>query len=110
YGGALSIEHEDSLLSVDEGFIRAEDFLKDVVIREQPGEAGWVWGRTTSKRQMPRRQCAYVRRYSHAGTIHSRRTGWIQVHGASAFQRLSPGSQLLSRRTDTRDDRYLGPQ
>jgi sugar phosphate isomerase/epimerase len=42
YDGALSIEHEDSLLSVNEGFTRAVDFLKDVVLTESPGEAWWV--------------------------------------------------------------------
>jgi sugar phosphate isomerase/epimerase len=42
YDGALSIEHEDSLLSINEGFTRAVDFLKDVVLREQPGAAWWV--------------------------------------------------------------------
>ena len=42
YDGALSIEHEDSLMSINEGFTRAVAFLKDVVIREQPGAAWWV--------------------------------------------------------------------
>jgi sugar phosphate isomerase/epimerase len=42
YDGALSIEHEDSLMSVDEGFRRAAGFLKDVVLREQPATAWWV--------------------------------------------------------------------
>lgn len=42
YDGALSIEHEDSLLSIEEGFTRAVEFLKSVVIREQPGEAYWA--------------------------------------------------------------------
>lgn len=42
YDGALSIEHEDSLLSINEGFTRAVDFLKDVVLTESPGEAWWV--------------------------------------------------------------------
>lgn len=42
YDDALSIEHEDSLLSVTEGLTRAVDFLKDVVLTEQPGEAWWV--------------------------------------------------------------------
>lgn len=42
YDGALSIEHEDSLLSINEGFTRAVDFLKDVVLTESPGEAWWA--------------------------------------------------------------------
>ena len=42
YDGALSIEHEDSLMSIDEGFTKAVEFLKGVVIREQPGAAWWV--------------------------------------------------------------------
>ena len=42
YDGALSIEHEDSLMSVNEGVTKAVDFLKDTVIREQPGAAWWV--------------------------------------------------------------------
>ena len=42
YDGAISIEHEDSLMSVNEGFTNAVNFLKDVVIREQPAQAWWV--------------------------------------------------------------------
>lgn len=42
YDGALSIEHEDSLLSINEGFSRAIEFLQDSVLRETPGEAWWV--------------------------------------------------------------------
>jgi sugar phosphate isomerase/epimerase len=42
YDGALSIEHEDSLLSINEGFTKAVAFLKDQVITEQPGEAWWA--------------------------------------------------------------------
>jgi sugar phosphate isomerase/epimerase len=42
YDGALSIEHEDSLLSINEGFTRAVDFLKDSVLRETPGDAWWA--------------------------------------------------------------------
>jgi sugar phosphate isomerase/epimerase len=42
YDGALSIEHEDSILSVNEGFTRAVSFLKDSVITEQTGGAWWV--------------------------------------------------------------------
>jgi sugar phosphate isomerase/epimerase len=42
YDGALSIEHEDSLMSVNEGFTKAVTFLKQSVIAEQPGGAWWV--------------------------------------------------------------------
>lgn len=42
YDGAISIEHEDSLLSINEGFQRAVAFLQDAVIREQPAEAWWA--------------------------------------------------------------------
>jgi sugar phosphate isomerase/epimerase len=42
YDGALSIEHEDSLMSVNEGFTKAVGFLKDTVISEQAGEAWWT--------------------------------------------------------------------
>jgi sugar phosphate isomerase/epimerase len=42
YDGALSIEHEDSLLSINEGFTRAVEFLKDSVLRETPGDAWWA--------------------------------------------------------------------
>jgi sugar phosphate isomerase/epimerase len=42
YDGALSIEHEDSLMSVNEGFTKAVTFLKQSVITEQPGGAWWV--------------------------------------------------------------------
>lgn len=42
YDGALSIEHEDSLMSTNEGFTRAVEFLKSTVIREQPGTAYWA--------------------------------------------------------------------
>ncbi|MEJ7837667.1 MAG: sugar phosphate isomerase/epimerase [Thermomicrobiales bacterium] len=42
YDGALSIEHEDSLMSTNEGFTRAVEFLKTSVIRESAAEAWWV--------------------------------------------------------------------
>ncbi|HEY7032259.1 MAG TPA: sugar phosphate isomerase/epimerase [Thermomicrobiales bacterium] len=42
YDGALSIEHEDSLMSTNEGFNRAVKFLKESVITEKPGAAWWV--------------------------------------------------------------------
>ena len=42
YDNVLSIEHEDSLMSPNEGLRKAVAFLKDLVIREQPGEAYWA--------------------------------------------------------------------
>jgi sugar phosphate isomerase/epimerase len=42
YDNVLSIEHEDSLLSPEEGLTKAARFLNDVVIKEQPGAAWWV--------------------------------------------------------------------
>ena len=42
YDGVLSIEHEDSLMSGDEGLAKAAEFLNAIVIREQAGAAWWV--------------------------------------------------------------------
>jgi sugar phosphate isomerase/epimerase len=42
YDHVLSIEHEDSLLSAEEGLTKAAAFLNDLVIHEQPGAAWWV--------------------------------------------------------------------
>lgn len=42
YDYVLSIEHEDPMLSVDEGFSRAVSFLKDVIISEQPSAMWWA--------------------------------------------------------------------
>jgi sugar phosphate isomerase/epimerase len=42
YDDVLSIEHEDSLMSPEEGLTKAANFLNSVVIREQPGAAWWV--------------------------------------------------------------------
>jgi sugar phosphate isomerase/epimerase len=42
YDGALSIEHEDSLMSGREGFEKAVAFLKDVLIAQMPGEMYWA--------------------------------------------------------------------
>lgn len=42
YDGALSIEHEDSLMSTSEGFTRAVSFLRESVITERPSAAWWV--------------------------------------------------------------------
>ncbi len=42
YDGVLSIEHEDSLMSPEEGLTKAARFLQEVVIEEQPTKAWWV--------------------------------------------------------------------
>jgi sugar phosphate isomerase/epimerase len=41
YDGIISIEHEDSLMSVQEGFEKAVAFLRGVLIKEKAGEAWW---------------------------------------------------------------------
>jgi sugar phosphate isomerase/epimerase len=42
YDDVLSIEHEDSLLSPEEGLTKAVRFLEEVVIKEKPAAAWWV--------------------------------------------------------------------
>ncbi len=42
YDGVLSIEHEDSLMSTEEGFIKGAEFLKGLVLRQKPGPAYWA--------------------------------------------------------------------
>jgi len=42
YDGALSIEHEDSLMSPEEGLSRAAAFLNQIVLRESPSAAWWA--------------------------------------------------------------------
>lgn len=42
YDGVLSIEHEDSLMSVDEGFSRAVAFLRDSIMTQSPGQPWWT--------------------------------------------------------------------
>lgn len=42
YDDVLSIEHEDSLLSAEEGLSKAAAFLRDLILREQPGAATWI--------------------------------------------------------------------
>lgn len=42
YTGAISIEHEDGLMSVQEGFIKAVRFLEEVLITETTGEMYWA--------------------------------------------------------------------
>ncbi len=41
YDGVISIEHEDSTMSVQEGFEKAVAYLRSVIIREKPGAAWW---------------------------------------------------------------------
>jgi len=42
YDHVLSIEHEDSLMSGQEGLGKAIAFLKDIIIADQAGEAFWA--------------------------------------------------------------------
>jgi sugar phosphate isomerase/epimerase len=42
YDYVVSIEHEDNLLSPEEGLTKAANFLNGIVIREQPGAAWWT--------------------------------------------------------------------
>ncbi len=42
YDGALSIEHEDGLMSINEGLTKAMDFINDVLVSEPVGEMWWA--------------------------------------------------------------------
>lgn len=42
YDDVLSIEHEDSLLSAEEGLRKAVEFLNGLVVKEKAGAAWWV--------------------------------------------------------------------
>ena len=42
YDYVLSIEHEDSLLSPEEGLTKAADFLNRIILREPPAAPWWV--------------------------------------------------------------------
>lgn len=42
YQGVMSIEHEDSLMSVEEGFQKAVAFLKPLIIREKLAKMWWA--------------------------------------------------------------------
>ena len=42
YDWVLSIEHEDALMSIDEGFRKAVEFLKEIAIKEKPPVAWWA--------------------------------------------------------------------
>jgi sugar phosphate isomerase/epimerase len=41
YDGVISIEHEDALMSVQEGFEKAVAYLRSVMIQQQAGRAWW---------------------------------------------------------------------
>jgi sugar phosphate isomerase/epimerase len=41
YDGVISIEHEDSLMSLNEGFEKAVEFLKPIILRQPAGAAWW---------------------------------------------------------------------
>ncbi len=41
YDGVISIEHEDSLMSVNEGFEKAVEYLKGLILTQDVGEAWW---------------------------------------------------------------------
>jgi len=42
YNGVVSIEHEDGLMSIDEGLTKAVNLLKDVLIHETPTDMWWA--------------------------------------------------------------------
>jgi sugar phosphate isomerase/epimerase len=42
YDGALSIEHEDSLMSPREGLEKAVAFLNEVIIHHKKGALSWA--------------------------------------------------------------------
>jgi len=42
YDGVISIEHEDSLMSINEGFQKAVAFLQRVLLKEKLGEMWWA--------------------------------------------------------------------
>lgn len=42
YDGVISIEHEDSLMSGNEGLTKAISFLKEVMMFEEVGEMFWA--------------------------------------------------------------------
>jgi len=42
YDNVLSIEHEDSLMSPEEGLTKAAAFLAQVIVKEKPAAAWWV--------------------------------------------------------------------
>jgi sugar phosphate isomerase/epimerase len=41
YDGVISIEHEDALMSMNEGFEKAVEYLRGVILRQDAGKAWW---------------------------------------------------------------------
>jgi len=42
YDGVISIEHEDGIMSVNEGFAKAARFLNEIILKERAGEMWWA--------------------------------------------------------------------
>ncbi len=42
YDDVISIEHEDALMSSEEGLVKAINFLKDIIMFDKPGEMFWA--------------------------------------------------------------------
>jgi sugar phosphate isomerase/epimerase len=42
YNGVISIEHEDSLMSLEDGLEKAVAFLRQILIREKLSELWWA--------------------------------------------------------------------
>jgi sugar phosphate isomerase/epimerase len=42
YDYVVSIEHEDALMSIDEGLAKAVEFLKPLIMQEPPAEMWWA--------------------------------------------------------------------
>jgi sugar phosphate isomerase/epimerase len=42
YDDVLSIEHEDALMSVEEGFTKAVEFLQQAILTDTPGDMWWA--------------------------------------------------------------------
>lgn len=42
YDDVISIEHEDALMSENEGLLKAVDYLKSIIIYQKPGEVFWA--------------------------------------------------------------------
>ena len=42
YDGTISIEHEDALMSIEEGLTKATDYLRGVILHEDPATPWWT--------------------------------------------------------------------
>jgi len=42
YDYVISIEHEDAMMSIDEGLAKGVALLQSVIMKEQPGEMFWA--------------------------------------------------------------------